>query len=68
MNSVKSILIAGLKAMGADGLTNGFLECACGLDDLSPVGCLSEDECLAARFVPPKKDWPDGYYTPMGAP
>lgn len=36
MTTVKEIVIASLKEMGADGLCDKFGDCGCGLDDLFP--------------------------------
>ena len=53
MTVAKELLIRQLRAMGADGLCNGSLECGCSLDDLAPGGdeCLCLDECEAARIT-----------------
>lgn len=56
MTTAKEILIAGLKAMGADGLFNGEGDpcCGCGLDDLAPCECtadggISLNGCVLAK-------------------
>lgn len=58
MTTAKEILIAGLKAMGADGLVDGEIDsegCGCGIDDLAPccgclIGWMDLDDCKAAKL------------------
>jgi hypothetical protein len=66
---VKDIIEEKLKALGADGLCNSDEQCGCGVCDLAPCECLNLDECVAAKFIKPKKEevdymeeWPEGYY------
>ena len=42
-----------------DGLVNDDSECACETDDLSPGGCLDEQECKAGHKIPFNRADPD---------
>jgi hypothetical protein len=65
MTTVKEIVIAALKEMGADGLCEG--ECGCGLDNLMPCETVPI-WCVPAKKVPvpaAHKDEYDEWYAPM---
>ena len=51
MKTAREILIAGLKAMGADGLfwLDGDDVCGCGIDDLAPCENCNLDRCVPAK-------------------
>lgn len=51
MTTAKDILIAGLKAIGADGLhmSDGEDSCGCGIDDLAPCCSYILDCCEPAK-------------------
>jgi hypothetical protein len=64
MTTVKEIVVAALKEMGADGLSNE-IGCGCGLDDLMPcydacAGCVP-----ALLSDPPEGEAVDEWYAPM---
>ena len=66
MTTVKEIIIAALKEMGADGLCEG--ECGCGLDDLMPCFDGSCSVCVPAKEVPVPEELQgdyDRYFEPM---
>jgi len=57
----KEIIVAHLKATGADGLCSPLDgECGCGLDNLFWC-CECFDDCVPAREV----DGPDGWFVPL---
>lgn len=65
MTTVKEIVIAALKEMGADGLCEG--ECGCGLDNLMPCET-APIWCVPAKLVPVPDEYNDEYdkwYAPM---
>lgn len=70
MTTAKEILIAGLNAMGADGLCCPWESCGCGLDDLCPC-CENPLDCLPAKKIPVPEDMlgefdeDDDYYEVM---
>jgi hypothetical protein len=47
--NAKSILVKGLRELGADGLCLPELDCGCGLDDLAPCETCDLRKCLAAK-------------------
>ena len=47
--TVKDMVLAELKRLGADGLCCTEIGCGCGVDDLSPCGCDSVLDCIPAR-------------------
>ena len=50
MKNVNDLLRAALTEMGADGLCNPDHECGCGIEELSPCGCVNLSECVAAKY------------------
>jgi hypothetical protein len=65
MPTVKEIVVAVLKEMGADGLCEG--ECGCGLDNLMPCETVPI-WCVPAKLAPvpaEHKDEYDEWYAPM---
>jgi hypothetical protein len=65
MTTVKEIVIAALKEMGADGLCEG--ECGCGLGDLMPCET-APIWCVPAKLAPVPDEYNDEYdewYAPM---
>ncbi len=67
MTTVKEIVIAELKEMGADGLCCPS-ECGCGLDDLMPCFDGSCSVCVPAKEVPVPDELQgdcDRYFEPM---
>jgi hypothetical protein len=67
MTTVKEIVIAALKEMGADGLCCPG-ECGCGLDDLMQCFDGSCSVCVPAREVPVPEELQgdyDQYFEPM---
>jgi hypothetical protein len=60
--NVKELIIAQLKAMGADGLVCPDEDCGCGIDDFAPCDCPSLTECEAATLCKT-----DGLYYRMEA-
>jgi hypothetical protein len=67
MMTVKEIVIAALKEMGADGLCCPG-ECGCGLDDLMPCFDGACSVCVPAKAVPVPEELQgdyDQYFEPM---
>ncbi|MFA5379032.1 MAG: hypothetical protein WC455_24975 [Dehalococcoidia bacterium] len=63
MTTVKEIVIAALKEMGADGLCCPGDCCGCGLDDPMPCGDGAIVWCVPAKKVPVPEEYGDEYDT-----
>lgn len=49
-NTLREMIVAQLKQLGADGLANPCEDCGCGIEELGLCECPNLNDCVAAKW------------------